>query len=181
MLSAHFLPNLFRRVVFSIFRVTYNIFLFSGILFVGSLGGCSHKTGLALPDFDLLLVDSTTFLSSNDIPDGQPIVLVYFSPDCEHCQAETSDILSKIDSLKNIRFYFITVDPFERLKVFNKHFQINRYSNIILAKDYNFSFVNQLKPTGTPCILIYDRRKELRAVYNGSAKVENIIAMTKKL
>jgi hypothetical protein len=140
---------------------------------------CKGKRGPLLPTFNLQMIDSTTIMSSSEIPAGHPFVLVYFSPDCSHCQEVTSEILSKMESLKQLKFYFITIDPFDRLRVFNDYYKIKLYPIIVLGRDYSFAFVNELRPSGTPCIFIYDSKKRLKAFYNGGATVSEIVSSTK--
>jgi len=128
-----------------------------------------------VPPFDLLLPDSTTVFNTSQIPRGKPVVLIYFSPDCEHCQQQTQDILNKIDSLNEVNFYFITNDPFDRLKIFNKYYKLYKYKNIMLGRDINFSFIKYFKPTGTPYLIVYNQRKVLRAVFGQETKATRLI------
>ena len=146
---------------------------------VTGTSGCRQNARPAMPAFDILLADSSTMLSSKAIPEGNPVVLVYFSPDCEHCQHETANILRKMDSLKDVRFYFITTDPFERLRVFRQYYHLSKYRNVVLGEDYRFSFFNKLKPAGTPITFIYDRSKRLKAVISGETEIGKIISLLK--
>ena len=59
-----------------------------------------------IPSFDVLLLNSSTKLNISKIDIDQPITIIYFSPDCEHCQKKTGSILHSMDSLKNLRFFF---------------------------------------------------------------------------
>jgi len=181
MSSTQFLSVFLRCPVFSILGVAKKISLFSGVVFIGTLTGCSHKAGPPMPLFKILLMDSSTLFSSDEIPTGKPIALIYFSPDCEHCQAETAGLICKMDSLQDVRFYFITTDPFERLRLFNHHYHLSKYANIVLGKDHLFSFFNRLKPMGTPSTFIYDRHKILKAVLSGYTEPGKIIFLTKNI
>ncbi len=60
-----------------------------------SLFGC-EPSKKKLPDFKLLLLDSVATLSTGEIPSGNPVVLLFISPNCEHCQKETEKLLTKI-------------------------------------------------------------------------------------
>lgn len=128
-----------------------------------------------LPAFDLLMIDSATVLDTKQIPGGKPIVLIYFSPDCDHCQKLTSSILSDMQDMKDIRFYFITVDPFARLKVFNKYYKIYKYPNIVLGRDYNFFYPKFINTFNTPHIALYDGDKKLRVVFVGGTDAHRLV------
>jgi hypothetical protein len=134
-----------------------------------------------VPSFNLLFVDSTTTYNTNNIPDGKPIVLLYFSADCDHCQRETEGILQKMDFFKQIQLCFITTDPFDRMQVFNHHYKIDKYPNIILGRDVNFSYAKYIKYKTPPYLVIYDKHKQQRAVFAGEAKTDQIINLIKSL
>ena len=38
-----------------------------------------------LPSFKMTLSDNQIF-NSSELPKGKPLVLIYFDPDCDHCQ-----------------------------------------------------------------------------------------------
>src|SRR5579859_4295090 len=102
------------------------------IVFISLFVACTAhpKAGELFPSFDILLTDSVTRLNTATIKEGDPIVLLYFSPDCEHCQKETESILRHMPAMKEVRFYFVTNDPFDRLKVFQGYYKLDRYPNI---------------------------------------------------
>jgi thiol-disulfide isomerase/thioredoxin len=146
------------------------------------LAYCSlSKKKAEIPSFNLLLIDSSTLFNTRQIPDGRPIALVFFSPDCEHCQKETSSLLTKMDSLKNVRFYFVAIDPLERLKVFNTYYQIYRYPNITLGRDYTVFFPGFFKGATPPYLVLYDGYKKTQAVFDGEADISRLIGMVNKM
>jgi hypothetical protein len=139
------------------------------------------KSGEALPSFDLLLVDSITHFNTAKIPEGKPVVLMYFSPDCSHCQNETRDIISNMNSLKEVLFYFVTNDPSEKLCDFDKMFKLYKYPNIILGRDYKYFFPGHFKNVAPPYSVVYDEDKIARAVFEGDSSVNQIISLINTL
>lgn len=135
----------------------------------------------AIPSFDMLLIDSVTHITTDNMKKGKPIALLYFNPDCEHCQEETESLLKNMDSLKNVRFYFISNDSLDRLRVFNTYYQIYNYPNIVIAQDYAFAFPKYFKSAAPPYLVIYDEDKRLRALLPGGAKPRELIDFIKKL
>jgi len=98
--------------------------------------GCQGRKGAdigQLPSIDLLLPDSLTHINTKDVREGRPVALLYFSPDCEHCQNEITSILHNMDSLNNVLFYFITNDSLDRIRVFKSTYLLNKYSNITVG------------------------------------------------
>jgi len=147
------------------------------IIFFCLFISCSFVTQKkeALPSFNLLLLDSTTTFNTAKIPEGKPFVLVYFSPDCEHCQQETEQILAKMDSLNKTKFYFFSVEPFGRIKAFHKYYHLSNYPNITMGRDYTFFFPIHFKANSVPWVLIYNKRKRLERVYEGGLTPTKLI------
>jgi hypothetical protein len=142
--------------------------------------GCSEKAGdskRTLPSFELLLPDGITRINTTEIKAGSPVVLLYFSPDCEHCQQETRSILHHMDSLRDVQFYFITNDSLDRIKLFRSVFQLDRYTNITLGWDAKFLFPRHFKDAYPPYMVLYDRQLRQLGVFNGEVEVSKIIAL----
>jgi len=142
---------------------------------------CRNSGGETIPSFDFLLPDSTTRVNTAAIPKGDPIVLLYFSPDCEHCQHETETIIHHMDSLKQVRFYFITNDPPERIKIFNEVYKLGKYTNITLGWDNQFFFPRHFKGAAPPYLVLYDRQKRMQGAFKGGLEAGQMIEFVNKL
>ena len=143
--------------------------------FVVVLSSCQwFHHGPTIPEFTLQSVDSTTIIDTKNIPKGKPIIFVYFSPDCEHCQKQTEEWIAHSDFIRSARFYFVSLDSLSRIRLFNDIYKIYKYPNIVLAKDNTYSFFNIYKPSGTPYLIVYDKEKMLRYVMPGGAKLDSL-------
>jgi len=128
----------------------------------------------------MLLADSSTRFSTASIKEGHPIVLMYFSPDCEHCQKETEVILKNMHALENAQFYFVTNDPLDRLKAFIGYYKVSKYSNITLGRDDQFFLLKYFKGAPPPYLVLYDRHKRQRAAFQGEMPIDTIISFITK-
>ena len=143
----------------------------------GCFGKSPVKTGLEgklLPSFNLLLMDSTTLFNTNDIPEGKPIVLYFFDPDCPYCRAQTEEIITNMKSFMNVRFYIFSSFPFQQIKMYSDHYQLEFYSNIKIGRDSEFFFLNYFKATGVPYVAIYSKTKRLKQVLIGKTSITEI-------
>ena len=61
-----------------------------------------YYNNIGYPDVSLRLTDSTTIFTKNDLPKDKIVVIIFFSPECEHCQAEATEMMTKTDSLQNL-------------------------------------------------------------------------------
>ena len=66
--------------------------------------------------------DTTLFTNAN-LPDNKPTVIIYFSPECGHCQHEMKEIEKNMDSLKNAFFVFVSRFPVDSIKNFEKKYR----------------------------------------------------------
>src|SRR5215510_15736602 len=94
-----------------------------------------YKRFPTVPPLKLLLTDSSTIFTEKDLKKNTPLFVILFSPDCEHCQKETEELIDKIDSFKNIQIVMATFLPVDKMKTFYDNYKLNRFSNIIVGYD----------------------------------------------
>lgn len=148
--------------------------------FILLLGSCRTDKRAVLPEFSILLSDSVTTFNTASIPSGNPIILIQFSADCKECQEETEQILANMNSFDNARFYFITYEKFDRLRVFNKHYKLQNYNNIVAGQDYEAFMAKHFNTRTTPFLAIYDDERKLKAVFEGKAEIDKLINVVKE-
>lgn len=130
---------------------------------------------LRLPNLQMLLLDSTTTLYTTQLAEGKATILFYFSPDCEHCQAETGDLLSNVKVLGNINLVFISSAPITEIQKFSHAFNLSQYSSIKVGYDYKFEFYNMYKISFYPCLIIYNKNRFLEKLYIGETEMDKIV------
>lgn len=136
-----------------------------------------YMSDQSLPAFNILEQDSTTVFNTGKLPSGNPIILMYFSPDCEHCQHMTEDILKNMDSLKQTTFVMLTALPFDKMRNFYQYYKLGNYKNITVGRDYEFFFSRHYGSQYVPYLAIYDRHKRLVKVFDGGTKVSTLIQL----
>lgn len=155
------------------------LFLLVGwTLFSAFTAPVTVKTGMEgrpLPAFDMQLYDSLTHLNTADIPTGQPLIVIGFSPTCTHCQAETADIIKNIDKFRNARICFTTDFPLKEMQVYYRYYKLKQYPNIIMGRDSTNSFLTYFKANTVPYTAVYDSQKRLKRVMNGQAAAANLL------
>ena len=152
-----------------------NSIKYTTLISLVSLASCFGKTpektskeGKSLPSFNLLLADSTTYFNTKNIPNGQPVVLFCFSPECPYCRVQMEEIIETTSSLKDIRFYIFTAWPFSEMKGFYTRYQLYKYPNIVVGVDYTNFFVGYFKAQGVPYMAIYGKDKRLNNAFIGN-------------
>src|SRR5690349_12049307 len=83
-----------------------------------------------LPPVQLLMSDSTTLFTKADFKKGEPLLLILFSPECEHCQHEAEELVKYKDSLKNIQIVMATMFPLWKMKEFATKYKLDQMPNV---------------------------------------------------
>ena len=151
------------------------------ILVLAMLAGCysaePEKTGLegkAMPSFKLLLSDSVTYMDTKNIKTGKPVVIFYYSPRCPYSRAQMEEMIDERAALQDAQLYVVTSAPFEEMKEFYTHYQLNKYPNIVTGFDYTNFVGNYFKVTGYPYTAIYDKEKKLNKAFVGKIFTKQI-------
>lgn len=139
-----------------------------------------YKQHPTIPAFEILMLDSASTFNTYDIPKGKPTILMYFSPDCDHCEQMTEDMLKNMEDLSKVQIYMITPMSLSVLQKFYLKMGLRRYKNITVGKDHKFFFTPFYRAQFVPYIAIYDKHKKLLATWDGDAKIKDILTVLSK-
>lgn len=150
-------------------------------LIIISLFGCdtaAKKKVLAelqhLPALQVLMMDSTTVLKTQNLQLPGSLVMVYFSITCPSCKKETEGIIENMAHWGNTQFLFISPAPPSALRDFAKKFKLDQYNNIKVTSDFERGFREKFKPSSIPYTVIYGRDKKLVKIYSVAPPIENM-------
>ena len=103
-------------------------------------------------------------------------VIIYFHPECEHCQYEDSEIGKQAEQFAKANMILITPDDsIKRVKAFAVKYRLEEVDNLTILLDRNSQFKNQFGTSIFPSVFIYGSDKKLLKVYKGEIKIEAII------
>ncbi len=130
------------------------------------------------PDIKLLLTDSSTIFTKIDLPKDKTVVLIFFSPDCEHCQHTIKEMLPKMDSLSNLFMVWNGPSylPLEQVKEFYTHYHLADYGNIVMGKEMSYFMPLHYRIEITPYAAIYKNGKFFTEFRKG-IELEDLIAI----
>src|SRR5262245_24366839 len=95
-------------------------FLMSSLIsFLTILFFSSMALSQSLPPFKMYRSDKTIF-SAAELPKTKPTILIYFDPDCDHCQKLMKELFQKIDAFKKAEIIMVTFKPVEEVAEFEK-------------------------------------------------------------
>jgi cytochrome oxidase Cu insertion factor (SCO1/SenC/PrrC family) len=128
-----------------------------------------------IPPFKIQLVDSSWYSKTN-LAAKRPTLILYFSPDCGHCQLETEELLSRSKQLKNLQVVMITSRPYEDMANFAEHYKIDRFPFIKIGWDPQRFVTNFYSVKFTPFSALYDKKGKLVKVYEGGIDWDELIS-----
>ena len=126
------------------------------------------------PPFKLLMTDSSTFFTKADLKKKIPLLIMVFSPDCDHCRHETEELIKNIDRFKKIQILLTTWLPFDQMKKFYEEFQLSRFENITVAWDKSFFIAPFYGIKNLPFLAFYDKNGNLISGFQGSLPMDKV-------
>jgi len=134
-----------------------------------------------LPPFHLLKLDSSTYLTKDDVRKNRRTIVMFFSPDCEHCKHQTEAILADFKDFKDIEIVMATYQPFSEMKDFNEQYKIYEHPNIKIGRDEKFFLAPFYKIRNLPYLALYDKKGNLITTFEGAQKADTLLnAFTEK-
>jgi thioredoxin-related protein len=168
------------------------IFFFLGLIIACGCSQAQNNTATkALPPPNIqhipayrILTKDSTYLTSANLKKGQPVMIIYFSPDCSHCQHLMYEMKPEMKSFKDIQIVMITFIPTNMLKMlkeFYVDFNLAAYPNISMGTEYpNYIIQRYYQVATTPYIAIYDHKGKLVQAFAKAPKMDELIAAVKK-
>lgn len=129
-----------------------------------------------LPQFKVQKLADGKVLTRDDLKKKMNTVFFIFSPDCKYCQQETEDIIRHINDFKGTQILMISHYPLEEVQEYYKRYQIADYPQITMAHDGGYFFPIYFGLKNLPSTFIYDIKGNLKKSFDGSVKVETILA-----
>ncbi|MEP7320137.1 MAG: redoxin domain-containing protein, partial [Panacibacter sp.] len=117
------------------------------------------------PDFNLMQTDSSWFIKAN-IPLGKPVVIIYFSPDCGHCQLSAHEYEEKIDQFSDVFFVWVSYLSLDKIKSFAEEYKMLGQENIRIGRDPSYFIPSFYRVKFTPFMAVYDAAGKLLKTYD---------------
>lgn len=137
------------------------------------------KEGKKIPNFNVLLPDSTTYYISEKTSNGKAWVFIYFSPYCPFCESEMKEIKQNASKMGDVQFMAITPFSLNEMKAFRKRLDLEKYPNIHMGIDYTFFWGPYFQANRIPFTAIYGKQGTLNAAFVGNVPYQQILAVLK--
>jgi thioredoxin-related protein len=142
-----------------------------------------------IPHYRLLTKDST-FITDANLKKGKPTMIIYFAPDCSHCQRLTyefqeefkKEAKAKTNTLKHVQIVMATWTELRAIQAFYKEFGLEKYPNITVGTEgKTMTLLRFYNVATTPYIAVYSKTGQLVQAFSKVPKLEDILAALKKV
>ncbi|WP_286857663.1 MULTISPECIES: TlpA family protein disulfide reductase [Sphingobacterium] len=136
-------------------KLLCSLFLACGFFLFQPVFAQAPKT---IPAFTFEEVYQTGKFSSDRLPKTGYIVLDFYDPGCGHCQKMGAGIAQNLQKLKNVSFYFISMNDKVYVDGFiNMHAKaLKGAANVKFLYDGGTQFIEKFNPSNYPSLYIYD-------------------------
>jgi len=136
----------------------------------------------AMPAYHILTTDSV-YVTPANLKKHKPVMIIYFSPDCSHCQHMMYEMKPKMKAFKDIQVVMITfVLQLKAIQVFYRDFDLVKYPNFTVGTEYPTYKVQQFyQVKTTPYIALYDKNDKLVKAYDKAPTIDELATEVKKL
>ncbi len=131
------------------------------------------------PVFKIIRVPDSTVFESIQLKKNKPFVLMFFSPDCEHCQKETKELLAYKQELKGLQIIMVSPLSFDLIKNFYQDYGLASMQDVVVGQDANYALGSRYQLRTYPSIFVYDTKGKLAKAFVGNAGVPAILDAVK--
>jgi len=137
---------------------------------------CANPTySQPIPPFKMSLTNNKVF-DIKTLPKGRPLVLIYFDPDCDHCQKLMDGIFRNIARFKKAEMVMATFKPVDELQSFEKKYNPSKYSNVKVGSEATTYYLRLYYDVTTlPFTALYDKKGNLSYSYQKETPVDDLI------
>jgi thioredoxin-related protein len=132
-----------------------------------------YKRFPTVPPISLLQADSS-LLTKAQLKKA-PVLLMFFSPSCDHCQHQVADMIKRMEEFKNTQWVLATYQPFEEMVEFIKTYELDKYPNIKVGRDEKFVLPAFYHIQSLPYLALYNKKGDLVNTWQGNVAVDTLL------
>ena len=134
----------------------------------------NYRTHESFPAYPLFALDSSRFNSLRVAGKKEPVVIIYFSPTCSHCQRQAEEITGHIKAFKDVQFLMVSSYPMQEIKEYVNTYALSRFPNITVASDPNFSMGQFFELKSLPGIYVYNKNGKYKTHFETNVLADTL-------
>jgi thioredoxin-related protein len=150
-------------------------------VFTSAIGIAQSTDAKPLAPFEITLINNQSF-KAFQLKKNEPVILMYFSPECDHCKDLTKEIVKQAKSIGTRQLVMVTYFPIAEVKKFANDLSLQKYPNIrvgtegmtlIVQKHYNIR--------NFPFLVLYNKSGKLVKMFREQAPAADIVKAMQQL
>lgn len=134
-----------------------------------------------LPPFQMIQANGKLF-KAQQLPMGKPILLVYFSPGCDHCEKLVLQMTKHYKELKKLSVALITYRPVKDVASFVEQFALQQHPNFYTGTEGNSFFIkNYYHLEQLPFMVLFTKNGDLVQQYHSENEWNNLLQQIKRM
>jgi thioredoxin-related protein len=132
------------------------------------------------PPLQMLLSDSVTKYTKNDLPKKTPVLFMLFSPDCSHCQHTAEEMIKYKDDIKDFQIVMTSLHPLWQMNAFIEKYRLKDLENVVIGKGLFNIMPSFYNIKNMPFQAFYNKKGNLITTFEGSMPLLKIIEVFKQ-
>ncbi len=137
-----------------------------------------YKKDNRMPDFKIMRTDNSWFTKAQ-LPKNDFTVIIYFAPDCGHCQHEMKEIIKDIDKFNKVNFVWVSFKSMPEITEFYVKYNISKYPNMVMGRDLDYKLPSFYRVKFTPFVAVYDKKGLFIKAFEGGAEMKDLLPVLK--
>lgn len=141
-----------------------------------------YDTPKNIPPFNMVLSDGVTYYNASHVEKARPLMIIYFDPECGHCQEYTKQIIKNISKFSNVQIVMICAAPgLQPLKKFIADFGLDKYKNMKVGTEGMYhATMNFYHVDVTPFTALYNKNGVLITSYRTVPTIQTLVLQLSK-
>jgi len=158
------------------------LFFFALIIAANCSNAQTYTPPPVIPPYRILTTDSV-YITPANLKKHKPVMIIYFAPDCTHCQHLMYEMKPKMAQFKDIQIVMITfTEQLKAIQTFYRDFGLAKYPNIVVGSEgRSYIVAKYYTINSTPYIAIYDKNGKVSKTYEKAPTVDELAKEVKKV
>ena len=136
----------------------------------------AQENRTAIAPFKIRLVNGEGY-TYKQLQKDKPVILIYFSPTCDHCKTFTEAFLKRISKLQQSQVVMISYENIKAVQAFDSAYHLSGHNNIKIGSEgYTFVVQKYYNIQHFPFVAEFDKNKKLKKIIDWNLKPEEIAA-----
>lgn len=125
-----------------------------------------RKDQSGIPPFKIRLVDGKGY-TYKDLKKGLPTLLIYFQPDCVHCQQFAAALEKRLPLISDRQIVLISFAHIKEVSVFDRQYHLSSHPDVKIGSEgYTFLVQKYYQIEHFPFVACFDKEGKLVRVLN---------------